>query len=89
MNKSAYITVENPISAVFRYLAISIMFMFVGFLFGKMFVPEGFVYAANIFVVFLVLGLLIFSFMSRKNVIPRSFSMNFVYLFTFVDVLLT
>lgn len=88
MNKSAYITVENPISAVFRYLAISIMFMFVGFLFGKMFVPEGFVYAANIFVVFLVLGLLIFSFMSRKNVIPRSFSMNFVYLFTFVDGIL-
>ena len=85
MNKSAYLTVENPMAATFRYLAISIMFMFVGFLFGKLFIPASLVYIANIFVVVLVVGLLIFSLMSRKNVIPRSFSMNFVYLFTFVD----
>lgn len=88
MNKSAYLTVENPMAATFRYLAISIMFMFVGFLFGKLFIPASLVYIANIFLVVLVVGLLIFSLMSRKNVIPRSFSMNFVYLFTFVDGIL-
>ena len=88
MNKSTYITAENPMSATFRYLAISIMFMFVGFLFGKLFVPASLVYVANIFVVILLVGLLVFSLMSRKNVIPASFSMNFVYLFTFVDGIL-
>lgn len=88
MNKSTYFTVQNPISDVFRYLSISIVFMFVGFLFGKLFVPEALVYAANMFVVVLIIGLLLFSILSRKNVIPRSFSMNFVYAFTFVDGIL-
>ena len=72
MNKSTYMTVENPMEAVFKYLSISIVFMFVGF----------------IFVGVLIVGLLLFSLLSRKNVIPRSFSMNFVYLFTFVDGIL-
>ena len=85
MNKSTYMTVENPMEAVFKYLSISIVFMFVGFLFGKLFVPASLVYAANIFVGVLIVGL---SLLSRKNVIPRSFSMNFVYLFTFVDGIL-
>ena len=89
MNKSTYMTVENPMEAVFKYLSISIVFMFVGFLFGKLFVPASLVYAANIFVGVLIVGLLLFSLLSRKNVIPRSFSMNFVYLFTFVDGILT
>ena len=88
MNKSTYMTVENPMEAVFKYLSISIVFMFVGFLFGKLFVPASLVYAANIFVGVLIVGLLLFSLLSRKNVIPRSFSMNFVYLFTFVDGIL-
>lgn len=88
MNKSTYMTIENPMEAVFKYLSISIVFMFVGFLFGKLFVPASLVYAANIFVVVLIVGLLLFSLLSRKNVIPRSFSMNFVYLFTFVDGIL-
>ena len=88
MNKSTYMTVENPMEAVFKYLSISIVFMFVGFLFGKIFVPASLVYAANIIVGVLIVGLLLFSLLSRKNVIPRSFSMNFVYLFTFVDGIL-
>lgn len=88
MNRSTYFTVSNPMSAVFRHLAVSIMFMFVGFLFGKLFVPEAFVYIANLFVGVFIIGLLIFAIMSRKNVIPRSFSMKFVYLFTFVDGIL-
>ena len=43
MNKSTYMTVENPMEAVFKYLSISIVFMFVGFLFGKLFVPASLV----------------------------------------------
>ncbi len=31
MNKSTYMTVENPMEAVFKYLSISIVFMFIGF----------------------------------------------------------
>ena len=38
MNKSTYMTIENPMESVFKYLAISIVFMFVGFLFGKLFI---------------------------------------------------
>lgn len=84
MNK----TLQNPMSAVFRYLSISIVFMFVGFLFGKLFVPESIVYMANMLVTILFVVLMIFALLSRKNIIPRSFSMNFVYLFTFVDGIL-
>ena len=40
MNKSTYMTVENPMEAVFKYLSISIVFMFIGFLFGKMFIKS-------------------------------------------------
>ena len=62
MNKSTYMTVENPMEAVFKYLSISIVFMFVGFLFGKLFVPASLVYAANIFVGVLIVGLLLFGY---------------------------
>ena len=81
MNKSTYMTVENPMEAVFKYLSISIVFMFIGFLFGKMFIPASLVYVANIFIGVLVVGLLLFSLLSRKNVIPRSFSMNFISIY--------
>ena len=73
MNKSTYMTVENPMEAVFKYLSISIVFMFVGFLFGKLFVPASLVYAANIFVGVLIVGLLLFSLLSRKNIFANLF----------------
>lgn len=84
MNRS----IENPMSAIFKCLAISILFMFIGFMFGQMFIPVSFVYYANIIFTFLMIGLLIMSILSRKNIIPRKFSMNFVYAFTFIDGIL-
>lgn len=80
-----YKSIENPMSEIFKYLAISILFMFIGFIFGQMFVPISFAYYANKIFIFLIIGLLIMSIFSRKNIIPRSFSMNFVYIFTFID----
>lgn len=84
MNRS----IENPMSEIFKCLAISILFMFIGFMFGQMFIPVSFVYYANIIFTFLMIGLLIMSLLSRKNIIPRRFSMNFVYAFTFIDGIL-
>lgn len=83
MLKSMY----NPMSQVFKYLSISIVFMFIGYLFG-LFLPTGFIYMANTLVVVLMIGLLIMALFSRKSIIPRRFSMNFVYLFTFIDGIL-
>lgn len=83
MLKSMY----NPISQVFKYLSISIVFMFIGYLFG-LFLPNSFIYMANTFIGILMIGLLIMALFSRKSIIPRRFSMNFVYLFTFIDGIL-
>ena len=85
MNRS----IENPMSAIFKCLAISVLFMFIGFMFGQIFIPVSFAYYANMIFTFLMIGLLIMSVLSRKNIIPRSFSMNFVYAFTFIDGILT
>ena len=81
MNK----VIENPIADVFRYLAISILFCFLGYGFGVAFVPESIAMAANIIVIVMVVGLLILCLVSRKGIIPDRFSMNWVYLFTFID----
>lgn len=83
MLKSMY----NPMSQVFKYLSISIVFMFIGYLFGFL-LPDSFIYMANMFIGILMIGLLIMAIFSRKSIIPRRFSMNFVYLFTFVDGIL-
>lgn len=85
MNRS----IENPMSAIFKCLATSVLFMFIGFMFGQIFIPVSFAYYANMIFTFLMIGLLIMSLLSRKNIIPRSFSMNFVYAFTFIDGILT
>ena len=82
-------SIENPMSLIFKYLAVSILFMFIGFMFGQIFIPVSFVYYANMIFMFLMIGLLIMSLLSRKNIIPRSFSMHFVYVFTFIDGILT
>ena len=83
MLKSMY----NPMSQVFKYLSISIVFMFIGYLFG-LFLPTSFIYMANTFIGILMIGLLIMALFARKSIIPRRFSMNFVYLFTFIDGIL-
>lgn len=85
MNKS----IDNPMSEIFKYLAISILFMFIGFIFGQMFIPVSFAYYANFIFTFLIIGLVIMSLLSRKSIMPRRFSMNFVYAFTFVEGIIT
>ncbi|WP_455538687.1 Bax inhibitor-1/YccA family protein [Terrisporobacter sp.] len=79
--------IYNPIGQVFKYLSISIFFMFVGYMFG-LFLPDSFIGMANIIFAILIVGLLIMAIISKKSIIPRRFSMNFVYLFTFVDGIL-
>ncbi|MBS6509086.1 MAG: US12 family protein [Paraclostridium bifermentans] len=81
MNK----VIQNPIADVFKYLAISILFCFLGYGFGVAFVPESVAMIANIIVVVMVVALLILCLVSRKGIIPDRFSMNWVYLFTFID----
>lgn len=78
-------TIKNPMSEIFKYLSISILFMFIGFILGQMFIPISFAYYAKLIFTFLMIAFLIMSLLSRKNKIPRSFSMNFVFLFTFID----
>ncbi|MBO3443460.1 Bax inhibitor-1 family protein [Clostridium sp. CCUG 7971] len=77
--------IVNPMAEIFRCLAISVLFMFIGFLVGPRILPPTAVYYANKIVMFLMIGLLILALFSRKSIIPRSFSMNFVYAFTFID----
>lgn len=84
MNK----VIENAIADIFKYLAISILFCFLGYGFGVAFVPESIAMAANIIVILMVVGLLILCLVSRKGIIPDRFSMNWVYLFTFIDGIL-
>lgn len=84
MNKTEF----NPMAEVFKYLAISILFCFIGYAFGMKFVPESVVMVANFIFIFVVLGLLILCLLSRKEIIPDRFSMNWVYLFTFINGIL-
>ena len=78
----------NPMSQVFKYLSISIVFMFIGYLFGLIFLPPSFIYMANMITAVLMVALIIMALFSKKSMIPRRFSMNFVYLFTFIDGIL-
>lgn len=81
MNNNSF----NPMSKIFKHLAISILFMFIGFMFGKMFLPVEFVYIANKIILIFSVFLLILAIFSKKQIIPRSFPMIFVYIFTFID----
>ncbi|RDC48402.1 hypothetical protein DVA85_29110, partial [Acinetobacter sp. RIT592] len=65
MNK----VIQNPIADVFKYLAISILFCFLGYGFGVAFVPESVAMIANIIVVVMVVALLILCLVSRKGII--------------------
>ncbi|MGL5695286.1 MAG: Bax inhibitor-1 family protein [Peptostreptococcaceae bacterium] len=79
---------KNPMADVFKYLAISIVFMFLGVLFGKTFIPKEFIYYANMILIFLFLGIMILALFSRKGIIPDRFPMYRVYIFTFIDGIL-
>ena len=63
MNRS----IENPMSAIFKCLAISVLFMFIGFMFGQIFIPVSFAYYANMIFTFLMIGLLIMFLVFKKE----------------------
>lgn len=75
----------NPFSELFKHLTISIVFSLIGLIVGNMFVPVSVVYMAGTIVSILMLFMLILALCSRKGLIPRRFSMNYVYLFTFIQ----
>ncbi|MGL5314674.1 MAG: Bax inhibitor-1/YccA family protein [Peptostreptococcaceae bacterium] len=80
--------ITNPMADIFKYLAISVLFMFIGFFIGQNFIPESVVYVGNFIMIAFMIGLLILAICSRKEVIPLRFSMNFVYAFAFIDGIL-
>lgn len=75
----------NPFSQIYKHLAISIIFSLIGLIIGNIFIPESIIYIANSIVVVLMIFLLILALCSRKGIIPKRFSMNYVYLFTFIQ----
>lgn len=79
---------KNVFSEIFKHLSISIIFSLIGLLVGNMFIPTSIVYMANTIVGVLMVIMLILALFSRKGMIPRRFSMNYVYLFTFVEGIL-
>ena len=78
----------NPFSQLFKHLTISIVFSLIGLIIGNMFVPVSVVYMAGTIVSILMVFMLILALCSRKGLIPRRFSMNYVYLFTFIQGIL-
>lgn len=76
--------IANPMQTIFTSLAISLVFMGLGFAFGMFFVPPQIVYMANRILTIVVIGLVVLSIFSRRSVIPRSFSIAYVYGFTFI-----
>lgn len=78
-------SINNVMSEIFKYLAISIAFMFVGYFVGFNFLPQSVLYLANAILGLLIILLIIMSVLCKKNIIPKRFSMNYVYLFTFID----
>ena len=78
----------NPFSQLFKHLTISIVFSLIGLIIGNMFVPVSVVYMAGTIVSVLMIFMLILALCFRKGLIPRRFSMNYVYLFTFIQGIL-
>ncbi|MGL4914575.1 MAG: Bax inhibitor-1 family protein [Romboutsia sp.] len=75
---------KNPMQTIFTSLAISLIFMAIGFVVGILFVPVRIAYMANTILGIVLIGLVVLSMFSRKAIIPRSFSITYVYIFTFV-----
>lgn len=72
-------------SKIFKCLSISIIFTLIGLIVGNIFIPPSIVYMANIIASVLMVIVVIMALFSRKGLIPRRFSMNYVYLFTFFE----
>lgn len=79
---------KNVISQIFKYLAISLVFMVFGFFVGQRFIPQEYIYYANRIIAILGVLFVLLAIFSRKRILPSRFSMNYVYLFTFIDGIL-
>lgn len=79
---------NNKIGNLFKYVAISILFMLIGFIFGVMFIPASVVQFANMLLAVILLLFLIMSFFFHKK---KRFNipLSGVYAFTFIDGILT
>ncbi|MEE0930552.1 MAG: Bax inhibitor-1 family protein [Acutalibacteraceae bacterium] len=74
-------------SKLFKYFAISLLFMLLGFTTGVLFIPAALIAIANVIMMVAVIGLLLFTLImkrKRKSTLPK-FSMNWVYLFAFIE----
>ena len=78
----------NPMSELFKYFSISLGFMLLGFVLGTLFIPIEVIYALNILQCLLMFVLIIAALLSRKDCIPSSFPMFYVYIFTFLNGIL-
>lgn len=78
----------NIFKEIFKHLTISLFFSLLGLITGNLFIPASMIYVANKLITVLFLVLLILSICLRKQVIPKRFSMNIVYLFTFAQGIL-
>lgn len=75
----------NPFSQIFKHLSISLIFSLIGLIVGNMFIPVSVVYTLRNISSILMLVLLVLALFSKKGMIPRRFSMNYVYMFTFIE----
>ena len=75
----------NPFSEIFKYLSISLLFSLIGLIVGNIFIPVSVVYTLRNISSILLLILVVLALFSKKGLIPRRFSMNYVYIFTFVE----
>lgn len=77
----------EPISDTFRYLALSVLCTYFGYGFASTFIP-GEITTFVTYVPLLLLGTLVLV-LTKKIQIPLYFSMNFVYMFAFIDGMLS
>ena len=75
----------NVFSSIFKYLSISLVFSLLGLVVGNIFIPESVVHMANTILMVMMILMLILALFSRKGAIPARFSMNYVYLYTFIQ----
>lgn len=78
----------NVFSELFKHLSISMIFALIGLIVGNLFISELFVSITNLTSNIFIIILLILALCSKKGVIARRFSMNYVYLFTFIEGIL-
>lgn len=76
---------ENKLGNLFKYLAISILFMLVGFTVGLLFIPASVVAIANKLLLVFLIFMMLFSLFSRKR---GRIPMLVVWLYTFLEGIL-